>query len=140
MPDLDLITDEMFEQKLNELLDHYKYEVNLPEIDTILSGVTTISVDQVKSSEISVLYDYLISLLSCAEQKASEAIVPVQISGYLKNVIKTLNLLYGFSPEVALLGEQILIHQCPILYQAQSYERISGTEEVQEFKNWAKQS
>lgn len=140
MPDLDLITDEMFEQKLNELLDHYKYEVNLPEIDTILSGVTTISVDQVKSSEISVLYDYLISLLSCAEQKASEAIVPVQISGYLKNVIKTLNLLYGFSPEVALLGEQILIHRCPILYQDQSYERISGTEEVQEFKNWAKQS
>lgn len=136
MPDLIQVSNDLFEEKMEELLEHYRYEKDLPEVDTVLNGVVEPTAEQLQGAESSILYGFLEELLPTAEQRSKESLIVPQKAGYLKNVIKTLNLIYDQNPEFALLGGQMLFAHYPHVSNEEIYERIQDSEECLRFKEW----
>lgn len=136
MPDLQQVSDDLFEEKMEELLEHYRYEKDLPEVDTVLNGVVEPTAEQLQEAESSVLYGFLTEVLSTAEQRSKDSLIVPQKAGHLNNVIKTLNRIYDQNPEFALLGGQMLFAHYPHLSDKEVFERVEGNEEGLRFKEW----
>ena len=110
MPDLNQVSEELFEDKLEELLDYYRYDNDVPEIDEILSGVTRMSKEQFDSLETSELYTFIIDLLSQGNDKCINSMIIPQKIEILRRVIDLLVDLSAINIEIFIFGSGLLMN------------------------------
>lgn len=137
MPDLNQVSADIYQEKLEELFDHYQYDNDLPEIDEVLTGISKLTCDNISETEPPVLYGFLTELLDRANQQSKESKIPVQRAGYLMNVIQVLNEVYDLRPEFAIAGYSSLFSTYSDLSQDIIVERLTDSSEYKKMIEWS---
>lgn len=103
---IDQVVDDLYEDKLEELFQHYEYIHELPSYDMIISGVSIPDIDIMKNTEITSLYEYMIGLIEYSQNKIKESQFLPQKKFIFKNVISLIPMIDNL--ELKLFSYQIL--------------------------------
>ena len=108
MPDLIQVQDDILEQKLEELLEFYRYDDDHPSIDSLLIGSEHLTLDHLHNHEIVTNIEFCKNLLDGVEDKFESAMVPKQRREVLARLYSIIKILGEFSPELLVMTVSIL--------------------------------
>lgn len=101
----------MFQAKLEQLLEYYRYKGVLPDSDQILTGVLIPVREMFDSLEIVELYEFVIGFLKDANNTVLQSQINPQKASYLKNTIECIAVLQDVNLEIFFFASQTLIKE-----------------------------